>query len=232
MWIEVRDSGVGIDPEFLPHVFDRFRQADASSTRSQGGLGLGLAIARELTELHGGTLRAASEGLGKGAAFTVRLPSPDTEPARAPAAPAAAPAALPQRLGSVRVLVVDDHADAREIVERLLRERGAEVVGVPAADRAIELLETRPFDVLVSDIAMPGRDGHDLIRTLRSRQKMLPAIALTSFARPEDRQRALAAGYDVHLAKPLDPDRLINAIANLVIGVTAPEDTDGRNGPS
>jgi CheY-like chemotaxis protein len=127
----------------------------------------------------------------------------------------------------VRALVVDDHADAREVLEHVLRERGAEVVGVPSVDRAIELLETRPFDILISDIAMPGRDGHDLIRSVRARQRLLPAIAVTAFARPEDRQRALATGYDLHLSKPVDADRLVAAIANLVGRVATSPDGNG-----
>jgi PAS domain S-box-containing protein len=219
--VRVTDTGIGIRPEFLPQVFDRFRQADASSTRSYGGLGLGLSIARHLTELHGGTLTAESPGEGQGATFTLRLPlSPTIEAIESDGA-SRNPQSLPDpdseagHLHGLRVLVVDDEADARDLLQRVLSERGAEVVAAEGVGPALRHLDAARFDVLVSDIAMPEADGYALIRQVRVRHGALPALALTAFARAEDRDRALEAGYHAHLSKPVTPARLAEAIRRL-----------------
>src|SRR6185369_4255378 len=202
--IEVRDTGSGIRSEFLPYVFDRFRQAESTTTRSHGGLGLGLSIVRHLVELHGGTVAVESAGEGCGAAFTVALPvraaflpTPGPEPAAAPA-PAGGPWDT-QLLAGVRVLVVEDEEDTRELLVRAMERSGAEVAAVASVAEALALLEGPLPDVLVSDIGMPGEDGYSLIRKLRSRGPErggnLPAAALTAYARSEDRFQALQAGF-------------------------------------
>ncbi len=217
--IAVRDTGVGIKPEFLAHVFDRFRQADPSTTRTFGGLGLGLSIARQLTELHGGTLVAESPGEGQGSTFRLRLPPADglagttSDPGRQ-AADSSQPSALPS-LDGTRVLVVDDQEDACTLFGHLLEERGAQVTTARSVDEAVGRLDADEFDVLVSDIAMPVRDGFDLIRHVRQHMNGLPAIALTAFAGAEDRERTLAAGFQAHLTKPVAPEQLIRAVAGL-----------------
>jgi signal transduction histidine kinase/BarA-like signal transduction histidine kinase len=220
--VTVRDTGVGIRPDFLAHVFDRFRQADPSTTRTYGGLGLGLSIARQLTELHGGTLVAESDGEGCGSTFRMRLPaSPAGLLAPVPPAPVAPPAdaALPAvswpSLAGTRVLVVDDQEDACVLFDHLLTERGAEVTTARSVDEAIERLAAGRFDVLVSDIAMPIRDGFDLLRHVREHVDSLPAIALTAFASTDDRERALSAGFQAHLTKPVSAEQLIRTVAAL-----------------
>jgi CheY-like chemotaxis protein len=218
--IRVTDTGRGIRPTFLPHVFERFRQADAATTRDHGGLGLGLAIVRHITELHGGTVSAVSEGEGRGSTFTIELP---IHPVAIPAVPRAAldgaGAEPDQRLTGVHVLVVDDEPDARELLGELLRDGGAEVRTAASADEAMTANEAAAPDVLVSDIGMPGQDGYALIRRVkayeRDRGGRIPAVALTAYARDEDRRRALRAGYETHVAKPVDGDELSAAIANL-----------------
>ena len=220
--LAVADTGIGISGEFLGQVFDRFRQADPSTTRRHGGLGLGLTIARHLTDLHGGTLEAASDGLNRGATFTVRLPhtAPVAVEAAMPVRPATLEPAVTDAaavsLAGVRILVVDDQPDACELMERLLRDCGATVATAPTVDAAIADLSRDVFDVLVSDISMPERDGYDLIRHVRSQQLAMPAIALTAFAREEDAQRALAAGFDRHVAKPVTAAALIGSVLSLV----------------
>jgi CheY-like chemotaxis protein len=217
--LQVRDSGEGIAAEFLPQLFERFRQADASTQRPHGGLGLGLALVRQLVELHGGKVAATSEGLGKGATFTVQLPLA-TGPLRAVEAPVRAsvptlePNAtpLPSLLG-LTVLVVDDDADAREMVASLLEKHGATAVVATGAAQALELAADGGCDVIVSDIGMPGTDGYDLIKHCRARGVTAPAIALTAYARSEDRAKALAAGYERHLAKPIEAAELIAAVS-------------------
>jgi PAS domain S-box-containing protein len=222
--VVVSDTGQGIDPELLPHVFDRFRQGDSSSTRKAGGLGLGLAIARHLAELHGGTLVAESPGLQQGSTFTLALPA--TPGAAVPAvadrlrvAPRSAPPRESLSLRGVKVLVVDDDADARELIGYVLRDREAEVAVTSSAAEALEQLPVVCPDVVVSDIGMPQQDGYDLIHQVRAlspeRGGTVPAIALTAFARSEDRTRALMTGYQMHLSKPVQPAELIAAVASL-----------------
>jgi signal transduction histidine kinase/DNA-binding response OmpR family regulator len=224
--IAVRDTGIGIRPEFLPHVFDRFRQADGSTTREHGGLGLGLAIVRHLVELHGGRIAAWSAGERTGATFTVRLPR-QTAPAAggatsSPPAEVGIPRALPS-LAGLRILVVEDEDDARHLVEAVLASAGAEVRTAQTAAAAWRLLAERPPDVLVADLALPGEDGFALVRRLRAAEPPLsavPAIALTAYAGASHRQAALAAGYNEHLAKPVEPGRLAMVVAALAARAT------------
>lgn len=222
--ITVADNGVGIKKDFLPHVFDRFRQADASTTRRHGGLGLGLSIVKHLVEQHGGTVTASSAGDMQGASFTVRLPL------GTPAAAARKAVGLPSAshdLRGIRVLLVDDEADGRELTERILRAHHAEVHGAGSVAQALQLLaQVRPH-VLVSDIGMPDADGVDLLTQIRTHTSpgavRLPALALTAFAQPQGRQRALASGFQACVAKPLDPAELVAAVAQLAATrVTAP----------
>ncbi len=224
--LAVNDTGAGIQPEFLPHVFERFRQADSSTTRKHGGLGLGLAIVKQLVELHGGSIRAKSEGEGKGAAFIVSLP---LAPVRGGGGgerrehPLTSHAAGWQGekidLVGVRVLVIDDEADARELVKRVLAQSGAEVTTAAAAVEGLELLKTLRPHVLVSDIGMPAKDGYQFIREVRRLPVELggatPAVALTAFARSEDRTRAMIAGFQVHMAKPIEPHELLATVGSL-----------------
>ncbi len=226
--ITVQDNGVGIDPGFLPYVFDRFRQADASTTRTHGGLGLGLSIVRHLVELHGGTVEAASDGGGCGARFTVRLPARPVSAAGPPPAALLAPtvaAGTPcsQRLlENLRVLVVDDEADARALMLTALQAEGAAVVTSASARQALDVLPDFRPDALLADIGMAGEDGYSLIRKVR----MLPdpamarvrAVAVTAYARAEDRQAAIDAGFDRHLAKPFEPSELVSLVATLCKG--------------
>jgi PAS domain S-box-containing protein len=217
--IEVRDDGQGIKAEFLPHVFERFRQSDSSSTRPFGGLGLGLAIARHLVELHGGTVEVRSEGDGKGATFQVRLPL-SQEAGAAAARPAAdREDADTPRLAGVRVLVVEDEADTRELLRTVLGQLGADVTVTASAAEALRVLDEGPPDVMLSDIEMPEMDGYALMRAVRLRAPerggLIPAAALTAYARAEDRLRALRAGYQVHVAKPIEPGELAAVVANL-----------------
>jgi len=223
--IVVRDTGIGIHPEFVPYVFERFRQADVGSRRQYGGLGLGLAIVRHLVELHGGSVRAESPGEGLGATFRIVLPARAVRQDAVPAFPAVPrPPHSPAggRLDGVRVLVVDDEADARDLFGSILRGAGAEVDLADSADRAIDILATRPPRVLVSDIEMPGRDGYELLETARARtgsSHPFAAIAVTAYARDVDRQRAIEAGFDLHLPKPVEPGDLITAIASLAMAL-------------
>jgi signal transduction histidine kinase/CheY-like chemotaxis protein len=218
--ISVRDSGKGINPDFLPHVFDRFRQDDTSTTKQHAGLGLGLAIVRHLVELHGGHV-SAENNPGPGATFTVRLPiqSPDERGLGFDEGP---PSELPapirtdagQRLAGAHVLVVDDQDDARELVAAVLERAGARVSQAASVTMALQALASGSVSVMVSDIAMPEEDGYSLMRRLNSRG--LPALALTAYARTEDRQKALAAGFHEHAAKPIDPNLLIDLVASLL----------------
>jgi signal transduction histidine kinase/CheY-like chemotaxis protein len=223
--LTVSDTGIGIDPAFVPQIFQPFRQADASPSREQGGLGLGLAIVRHLVELHGGTVSARSPGKGLGTTFEVRLPavSPAAWPQREtrPEAVASAPEpAHPDVLAGIDVLVVDDEDDARELVRTVLENYGATVTCAASAVEAIRALDRRVPDVVISDIAMAGEDGYSLVRRIRARPTAagggVPAIALTAYASASDHKKALEAGYDAHVAKPFEP----SAIASLVRKLT------------
>ncbi|HYG69566.1 MAG TPA: ATP-binding protein, partial [Anaeromyxobacteraceae bacterium] len=213
--LSVKDTGVGITPEFLPHVFDRFTQADGSSARRHGGLGLGLAISRQLVAMHGGTIRAESAGPEHGATFLVDLPPSPT----ASMAPVRAERRRPDLAGA-RVLVVDDEADSRELLLQLLASWGAKAAGAGSVREALAVLAGEVPDLIVSDIAMPGEDGFALLERVREadegRAAPLPVVALTAFARPEDRRRILSAGFDAHVAKPVEPDELRATIAGLL----------------
>ncbi len=221
--ISVIDNGIGIKPEFLPHAFDRFRQEDSTSTRKHSGLGLGLSIVRHLVELHGGTVRAKSPGEGKGATFTVSLPvlsiHPSSDDHTHKSTPVDPELSLsPSPLEKLRILVVDDETDARELIRRILEQAGATVHTAASASEALQLLESFGPDLLLSDIGMPVSDGYELIRRVRElgkSSKELVAIALTAFARNEDRRRALLAGFQTHVAKPVDPDELVAVVASL-----------------
>lgn len=218
--ITVSDTGKGISAEFLPYVFDRFRQADGSITRADSGLGLGLAIVRHLVELHGGTVHAESPGEGKGATFTVMLP---LKQRRSQQSQLRGERKIPQMcqaiLAGVKVLVVDDEPDNREFLVAAIAQLGATAAAAASAAEAIELLQQSPPDILVSDIGMPVEDGYSLIRKVRSSEsdkiKRLPAVALTAYASEQDRDRAIAAGYDEHLAKPIDPALFAAVLARL-----------------
>jgi PAS domain S-box-containing protein len=222
--IIVTDNGQGIRQEVLPHIFERFRQGDSSSTRAHGGLGLGLAIVRHLTELHGGTISATSEGEGRGAEFTVRLPvmsvaRPDDSASGSSQASAAINGAAREHLlHGLKVLVVDDEPDARALLRRVLEDAEAHVRTASSVPEALELWKHDKPHVLVSDIGMPGQDGYELIRAVRAMEpdgRSVAALALTAFARAEDRKRALLAGFHMHLSKPVDPTELTLVVANL-----------------
>jgi len=227
--VTITDTGVGIEPQFLPYVFDRFRQADSASTREYGGLGLGLAIVRHIVEMHGGDVSASSPGKSRGATFKIRLPLISAMRAPREEAPPSPPDGLQtkeraplkngHRLDGVRVLLVEDNPDTLEMLKFVFDESGAEVVAAASVSEALDALERWRPDALVSDIAMPDRDGFDLIREVRSREPerggLIPAVAITAYARAEDRVRALAAGFQMHVAKPVDPDELIAVVASL-----------------
>jgi PAS domain S-box-containing protein len=223
--VSVTDTGIGFAPEFAPHMFERFRQADSGFARTHGGLGLGLAIARHLIEMHGGTIDASSEGTGKGATFSVELPlarSAHREPV----------GALPPRrkaelfdagalvgLDSLRVLAIDDDADALALVREILEAGGATVETAASAEAALEQMTRTPPDIVIADLGMPGMDGFELISRIRRSSNVvvrgLPAIALTAYARSDDRMRALRQGFQMHLPKPIDPSELVSAVASL-----------------
>jgi len=225
--IAVSDTGAGIDPAFLPHVFERFRQADQRTSRQYGGLGLGLSIVRHLVELHGGSVRADSPGEGAGSTFTVTLPVAPLlreedagEGAREAAGDTLHAVECPERLDGLRVLVVDDEPDARGLLEMMLGRCGAVVVAAASAGEALEALARSKFDIIVSDIGMPGEDGYGLIRRVRALAPeaggATPAVALTAYARTEDRLRAMRAGFDMHVSKPVEQAELVVVMANLV----------------
>jgi CheY-like chemotaxis protein len=222
--LSVEDTGPGIAPEFLPHVFEAFRQHHGGGSRRYGGLGLGLSIAKHIVELHGGTVEARSPGVGEGATFLVRLPIAPV--ASNPAgvfqagltSPPSVEAATTVDLSGLRLLVVDDEPDARELLACMLEMHGAQVQVAGTAPEALEAVRTSAPHLLVSDVGMPGEDGYMLIqaiRTLPAPSQNIPAIALTAFARNEDRARALAAGFDLHMIKPVEPGALVTAVARL-----------------
>lgn len=224
--IVIEDSGVGIKPDFLPYVFDRFRQEDGSLTRRHGGLGLGLSIVRNLVELHGGSVRVKSAGENLGSTFVVSLPVPharsddETRFQHLTINADHLDAVELPRLDDVAVLLVDDEADGRTLLARILEARGARISCAVTAAEALQLMETQRFDILLSDIGMPDMDGYELMRCVRSlasfRSHPIPAIAVTAYARSEDRQRSLLAGYHMHLSKPIDARELVAGVASLV----------------
>jgi PAS domain S-box-containing protein len=219
--ISVADTGIGVDPELLPHVFERFRQGDASITRTYGGLGLGLSIVKHIVDLHGGQVQAASAGKGAGATFRVQLPLAvvhrERDQRQHPRSSLVSAPLVYADLGGLTVLVVDDEQDSRELVRRVLQDAGAQVVTATCAVQALEVARERPLDVLVSDIGMPEVDGYELLRQLRTlgdeRLRRVPAIALTAFARAEDRTRALLSGFLAHVAKPVEAPELVATVA-------------------
>jgi signal transduction histidine kinase/CheY-like chemotaxis protein len=222
--IVVSDSGVGISKEFLPYVFDRFRQADASTTRIHGGLGLGLSIVHQLVDLHGGTASVHSEGEGQGAAFTITLPfvgviNSQKEEATQPAQEKITPFEGLPSLQGLKVLVVDDEADTREVIREVLKECGSEVILSRSAAEALEAIEQFKPDILISDLGMPDEDGYSLISKIRAlpaeRGGQIPAAALTAYARAEDRMRVLRSGFQFHLPKPVDSAELVTVVASL-----------------
>ena len=227
--LRVSDEGVGISPEFLPHVFDRFRQAAAGSTRTHGGLGLGLTIVRHIVQAHGGTVEAASEGVGRGASFTVVLPRAQGNGADRAGSPVAASpredlgtdgSALRGRV----VLVVDDEPDVRDVLRLVLERHGARVVTASSVAEAVATIDADPPDLVVSDIGMPEADGYALVEEVRlrgGRRLLSGAVALTAYASPEDAARALAAGFQAHLAKPIDPRVVVDTLVGLLRGSPA-----------
>ena len=216
--VRITDTGEGIAPEFLPHVFDRFRQETADVTRAHSGLGIGLSLVRYLTELHGGTVAADSAGKGRGATFTVRLPLVGTREAAAKVTPAIPlPGPGEPVLAGLHVLVVDDDQDARDLISTALWHAGARVTAAASVAEAMGALSVDAIDLVVSDVAMPNGSGYDLVRAIRGghRTAGLPAVAITAYNRPEDRARALAQGFDAHVGKPFDPRALVGLIAGL-----------------
>lgn len=221
--ISVSDSGRGIEAEFLPHVFERFRQADASTTRKYGGLGIGLAIVKQLVEMHGGQVRAESPGLDQGATFMVSLPVVVSRTSHAETAPSAAAHGteefpISDDLTGIKVLAVDDDVDSLGVIKRVLTSRKADVQTASSVAEAVTLFNARRPDIVLSDIGMPDQDGYELIRSLRALPsgKTVPAAALTALARSEDRMRALNAGYQAHVSKPVAPAELIAVVRSLV----------------
>ncbi len=225
--LTVQDQGQGIRPEFLPYLFDRFTQSDSASNRYHGGLGLGLSIVKQLVELHGGTITAASEGIGKGATFTVTLPKhpfATAEPSTSDHMPLldhddVEIGVVPSSLTGLSIVIVDDDHEASDILGMILRDRGAKVLAAGGYEEGLSFIQQAKPHVLVSDIGMPGKDGHDLIREVRRLEQgsdtSLPAIALTAFARPQDKALAMTAGFNAYCAKPLRPNDLIAAILRL-----------------
>jgi CheY-like chemotaxis protein len=225
MEVIVSDTGIGISHDFLPHIFEPFRQADSGTTRERGGLGLGLAIARQLVEMHGGTIYAASGGVGAGTTFRVKLPLMIVHPEayqeqrlHPRSERGGEPISVPD-LSGIRVIAVDDDRDALRLVREILEVTQADVLTADSAEQALALLERQAADVLVADLGMPKIDGFELIarvrRAIDPRVRAIPAAALTAYARSEDRTKALRAGFQLHLAKPIDPGELMAAVASL-----------------
>jgi signal transduction histidine kinase/CheY-like chemotaxis protein len=227
--ITIRDTGPGIEPELLPHLFERFRQGDASAARKHGGLGLGLSIVKQLVELHGGSVRAESRGAGQGATFTVELPLALVDPsegeegeheeARAPSHPTAR---RDFDLTGIRVLAIDDHADTRDLLTRVLEDSHAHVVMASSADEGLQALSRHRPHVVLCDIGMPGKDGYEFIRELRARGDSTPVVAVTAFARAEDRLRSLRSGYQAHVSKPVEPSEVVATVAALTGAAKGP----------
>jgi CheY-like chemotaxis protein len=217
MRVQITDEGPGIDPEFLPFLFEAFRQDDSTITRNHGGLGLGLAIARRILELHGGSISAANRTDRTGALFTITLPA--ASGVEAPDVARVATRSPAADLRGLRVLIVDDEPDGREVLAAALSLFGAQVASCGSAVEAIEALDCAGFDVLVSDIGMPGEDGYRFIARVRSDPResiaRIPAVALTAYATVEDQRRAMEAGFQVHLAKPIDADQIARVLARL-----------------
>jgi len=222
--ISVSDTGCGISPEFLPFIFDRFRQADSTTTRTHGGLGLGLAIVRHLVELHGGTVQAESAGVGRGATFTILLPLAQPRPSRTPGTGSGfaednghIPLSPVTALDGVNVLLVDDDRDNLQILGTLLTQCRATIQTASSASEALAALEWYKPDVLISDLAMPNEDGYSLIAKARATEngRNIPAIALTAYVRIEDRARAFSAGFNMFVPKPVEPGELVDTIATL-----------------
>jgi CheY-like chemotaxis protein/nitrogen-specific signal transduction histidine kinase len=215
--VRVSDTGQGISREFLPYVFDRFRQADSTTTRQHGGLGLGLAIARHLVEIHGGTINAESGGDGRGATFTIRLPLVEATAKSFVEPDQLKVSRSPQLLSGLNVLIVDDDSDTLTLMQTALERREANVTAVSSAGEAIQAITLKRPDVLVSDIAMPDEDGYGLIKKVRSLEngasENIPAVAITAYAKEEDRERALLAGFQIYLAKPVELTELISVVA-------------------
>jgi CheY-like chemotaxis protein len=242
--LQVRDNGQGIEPAVLPHIWERFRQADSSTTRAHGGLGLGLAIVRSLVELHSGKVAAWSEGKGTGATFTVELPASNQQPVPLNTTPATLRGQMLMNgaiasdvinnqsantdatvtemgedpLRDQRILVVDDEPDSRNLIAMVLEQQGAQVRTADSATQALELARDWQPHAMVSDIGMPHMDGYQLMRTLREEREeaILPSLALTAYAAGEDREKALSAGFQDHLSKPIDPEHLVQAIRDLL----------------
>jgi CheY-like chemotaxis protein/anti-sigma regulatory factor (Ser/Thr protein kinase) len=215
--IRVSDTGAGIEPAFMTHLFERFRQADGTTARRHGGLGLGLAIVKHIVDMHGGEVRAESAGAGMGSTFTVRIPlAPAVEPQDA--RPAKAMDFHGRDLTGVRILVVDDDEDGRDLVQRLLAECGASVMAANGGEEALQQLAGARVDLIVSDIGMPAMDGYELLRRIRALDAhvTVPVVAFTAFARPEDRTRLLRAGFAAHATKPVEPTELLSSLAQLV----------------
>ena len=217
--VQVADTGRGIEAEFLPHVFDRFQQADGSHASARAGLGLGLAIVQRIVALHGGVVSAESAGPGLGARFTVSLPVPEAMP-EAPVGPAvdtalAIASSPPRPLEGLRALVVEDQVDARDLILVVLHEAGAQVTGAASVADALRAFAAESFDVVVSDIGLPDGDGYKLLQRIRQRGATVPVIALTAYTRVEDRRRALSAGFQLHVAKPIEPRRLVHAVSTV-----------------
>jgi signal transduction histidine kinase/ActR/RegA family two-component response regulator len=238
--VSVADTGIGIAPEFLPHVFERFRQADATIRREQGGLGLGLSIARQLAEMHGGTIEAASGGLRQGSTFTLKVPLMIVHPVAAdetarihPRGPGSSQPIPFGDLRGVHVMAVDDDPDAVTLVAELLEAAGARVSTAASAEEALRIMDDEPPQVLVTDLGMPRVDGFQLIERVRGHHNPLvrrvPAAALTAYARSEDRVKALRSGFQIHLAKPIDPNALVTAVA-AIANRFGPTGHHGRSG--
>jgi CheY-like chemotaxis protein len=239
--IVVRDTGEGISPDAIPWVFERLQQGEGGMARRHAGLGLGLAIVRQVVDLHHGTVSAESDGLGQGATFRIVLPTsivtaPRERPAIAPLSSVRSDAFAGEHVPSVRgvhVLLVEDAADARELLNHVLARHGAVVTSVPNAEAAVRSLKWNRPDVIISDIAMPGQDGLEMMRTIRSQpalaSRFIPAIALSAYGAPEDRKRSLASGFQVHLSKPIDLADLLMTLASLVETGSQQEPLAGRS---